>query len=377
MKAQRFGFRNWNDSVTQLVKINFDIVRHVEDNAKQALPTMHEELNELRRALRLQEDMHSRTRSELDAARLVPQNTFQQASSIPISSRTTESGWECVSRDRVQTFPVGTQVRSPEIHTPSHRRPANREKFDFAEATQRVPSSVVEDAAPVRFAPRAEEQAPLRFARRASSSSSPEPNDARAVRDRQLNELLGTLGMTGRMSSSSFSGSKGVCYDGDLASDIAVASIVVEDAKVSSAPKNKDSSIHDARLKQLGDEYLEHIAEMRSEMEKAQKAEQRLRADRDEWRLMAENLQATGGNDEGEESEDHNDGDDEPAHDVPLLPNPTVMTTVVVHRAKPETAQVVTHLMEMILMEAMIRRLQKSRFLAAKLTKLWYLLSQR
>eukprot|EP00439_Symbiodinium_sp_Y106_P053861 s1457_g7.t1 len=96
------------------------------------------------------------------------------------------------------------------------------------------------------------------------------------------------------MSSSSFSGSKGVCYDGDLASDIAVASIVVEDAKVSSAPKNKDSSIHDARLKQLGDEYLEHIAEMRSEMEKAQKAEQRLRADRDEWRLMAENLQATG-----------------------------------------------------------------------------------
>ena len=48
-------------------------------------------------------------------------------------------------------------------------------------------------------------------------------------------------------------------------------------------------------MKQLEDEYLERIAEMRSEMEKAQKAEQRLRADRDEWRLMAENLQATGG----------------------------------------------------------------------------------
>ena len=190
-----------------------DQLRHVEDNAKQALPTMHEELNELRRALRLQEDMHARTRSELEAARLAPQNIFQQASSIPISSRTTESGWECVSRDRVQAFPVRTEVRSPEILTPSHRSPANREKFDFAEATQGVPSSVVEDAAPVRLSPRAEEQVPLRFAQRASSSSSSEkntsePNDARAVRNRQLNELLSALEMTGRASSSSFSGSR-------------------------------------------------------------------------------------------------------------------------------------------------------------------------
>ena len=47
-------------------------------------------------------------------------------------------------------------------------------------------------------------------------------------------------------------------------------------------PKNQDSSIRDARLKQLEGEYLERIAEMQSEMEKAQKAEQRLRADGDE-----------------------------------------------------------------------------------------------
>ena len=55
---------------------------------------------------------------------------------------------------------------------------------------------------------------------------------------------------------------------------------------------------------------------MQSEMEKAQKAEQRLRADGDEWRLMAENLQAAGGNDGGEEGENHDDGDDDQAHDV-------------------------------------------------------------
>ena len=122
--------------------------------------------------------------------------------------------------------------------------------------------------------------------------------------------------MTGRASSSSFSGSKGIRYDGDLASDIAVVNLVVEDAKTIAVPKNQDSPIHDVRLKQLKDEYLEQIAEMQSEMEKAQKAEQRLRADRDEWRLMAENLQTAGGNDEGEEGENHDDGDDEPAHDI-------------------------------------------------------------
>ena len=41
-----------------------DQLRHVEDSAKQALPTMHGELNELRRAWRLHEDMHARTRSD-------------------------------------------------------------------------------------------------------------------------------------------------------------------------------------------------------------------------------------------------------------------------------------------------------------------------
>ena len=66
-----------------------DQLRHVEDSAKQALPTMHGELNELKRALRLQEGMHARTRSELEAARLASQGLFQQASSMPISSRTT------------------------------------------------------------------------------------------------------------------------------------------------------------------------------------------------------------------------------------------------------------------------------------------------
>ena len=66
----------------------------MENNAKHTLPG---ELNELRRALKLQEDVQARTLSELEAARNAHQGFRQPSSSIPISSRTTESGWECVS----------------------------------------------------------------------------------------------------------------------------------------------------------------------------------------------------------------------------------------------------------------------------------------
>ena len=96
-----------------------DQLRQVENSARQTLPTMHGELNELRRVLKLQEDMQARTWSELEAARHASQGPRQPSSSMPISSRTTESGWEYLSRDRVQAFPVGSEIRSPEIHTPS------------------------------------------------------------------------------------------------------------------------------------------------------------------------------------------------------------------------------------------------------------------
>ena len=46
-----------------------DQLRQVENSAKQTLPTLHGELNELRRALKLQEDVQERTLSELEAAR--------------------------------------------------------------------------------------------------------------------------------------------------------------------------------------------------------------------------------------------------------------------------------------------------------------------
>ena len=165
---------------------------------------------------------------------------------MPISSRTTESGWEYLSRDRVQAFPAGSEIRFPEIHTPSHRSPVNREVFDFTGNVQHAASLVTEGPAPEHIVPRAGSQAPERFAqcatlndqaperlaqRATSSSSSPDKSittseDARAVRDRQLRDLLTTLGMKGRLTSSSSSATKGVSYDGNLSSDSAVAHVV-------------------------------------------------------------------------------------------------------------------------------------------------------
>ena len=254
--------------------------------------------------------------SELEAARNAHQGFRQPSSSIPISSRTTESGWECVSRDRVQAFPVGAEIRSPEVHTPSHRSPVNREVFNFVGSSQRT----TEGAAPEHLVPRADSQAPERLAQRAtldeqvpvrfpqcavSSSSSPEKSvtttseDARAVRDRQLRDLLMTVGMRERVTSSSSSTAvKGVSYDGDPSSEHATAPTI--------------DPAHAARVSVLE----QQIEEMRNEMQKAQKAEQRLRIDRDEWRLKAENLQAPAYADADDEEEDEGDHDDEGFHDA-------------------------------------------------------------
>ena len=204
---------------------------------------MHGELNELRRALKLQEDIQARTRSELEAARLAHQGLRQPSSSMPMSSRTTDSGWEYMSRDRAQAFPIGADIRSPEVRTPSHRSSVNREVYDFAGTAQPTPSLVTEETAPERFAPRVEDQAHERLAQCATSSaSSPEKdtttsNDARAVRDRQLRELLMSVGMTGRSSSSSTSATKGVSYDGNRASGFALANVVAGETKPVAPPK--------------------------------------------------------------------------------------------------------------------------------------------
>ena len=95
---------------------------------------------------------------------------------------------------------------------------------------------------------------------------------------------------------------------------------------------------------------------------------------------MAENLQAAGGNDEGEEGENHDDGDDEQLMTyttVILLPNLMVTMMVEIHCVRLVRAQIVIRLMEVIQMEVMIRSLLMSKSRVVQPTKLWYHLSQR
>eukprot|EP00439_Symbiodinium_sp_Y106_P074297 s3243_g14.t1 len=231
------------------------------------------------------------------------------------------------ARVRVQAFLVGSEIRSPEIHTPSHRSPVKREVFDFTRTVQQAAQLVTEGAAPEHIVPRADSRAPERFAQRAtldgqalerlaqraaSSSSSPEKSvtaseDARAVRDRQFRDLLSTL--KGRSNSSSSSAIKGVSSDGNPSPEFVTKHAVAGPNKPVVLPRNFDDSIHATRVSMLE----QKIEEMRSGMQKAQQAEQRLRIDRDEWRLMAENLQTPGNADADEEEED--DHDEESYHD--------------------------------------------------------------
>ena len=77
---------------------------------------------------RLKHQLHARARSELEASRNLPQQVFQQASGMPMSSRTSETGWEHASHGGVMSFSRGAEVRSPEIGTRQHS-PMNRAKI--------------------------------------------------------------------------------------------------------------------------------------------------------------------------------------------------------------------------------------------------------
>ena len=148
--------------------------------------------------------------------------------------------------------------------------------------------------------------------------------DTKAARDEQLRDLLSTLWMMKKaFSSSSSSNSKGVRDDGDEASE-AAAKLLTEDLRMADAENSRASSSNegamakpsmlgaaDARIKQLEDEYIARVVEMCLEVQ------QRLRADRDEWRLMAENLQPKGEEDDdegenGDEAEEDDDAEGDP-----------------------------------------------------------------
>ncbi|CAE7213888.1 unnamed protein product [Symbiodinium microadriaticum] len=254
-------------------------LQHVEDNARQNLPTMHEELHELRRMLRQQEEANSRMRSEYEMCD--PLNFLLQITEVLSIVRIVTVGY-------LLPYSKGTDVR------------------DVRDEQLRA--------------------------------------EARAERDEQLRELLGDMGMNRRSSSSSTNVQRDEKGREDHANDAAIAKIVEDDirqadsaaqdiatssrsvgerlANVQSSSSSSRTDDYDARIRKLEHRFLAQMEEMQREIDQAKEAEQRLRVDRDEWRLMAEDMQARRHDDDEEEEDEEDDENDEPAasgesHPVP------------------------------------------------------------
>ena len=124
---------------------------------------LHSEVGELRRRLKQQEEPQARSqqawRQEIEIARrqtdrqthrhthththTLTHLASQESSSMPLSSKTSDAGWEYVHSQGCQkglSFPVGSEVRSPELSSPTLRSPASRSK---------VTSEIQPDAPPI------------------------------------------------------------------------------------------------------------------------------------------------------------------------------------------------------------------------------------
>ena len=92
------------------------------------LSALHSEVGELRRRLRQQEETQARAqqawRQEIELARRQHHVPSQPSSSMPSSSKTSDTGWEYAqsqsqSSQKGISFPRGSEVRSPEINSPN------------------------------------------------------------------------------------------------------------------------------------------------------------------------------------------------------------------------------------------------------------------
>ncbi|CAE7416372.1 unnamed protein product, partial [Symbiodinium microadriaticum] len=242
-------------------------LQHVEDNARQSLPTMHEELSELRRMLKHQEDMNMKVKSEYEMCDLpkylLPITEVQSVVSNPGANRQGALHM-MVSQHRLgglRLMGIGIEMPGPFVTNSSR--------------------------------------------------------------------TFSTLKMEKRPTSSSTSAVRAEEGSDERISDAAIAKIVEDDVKQAdlaaskvptglhniddTSPRRDRSSFrppedHEARMPGLELDLLAQINKMQLEIYESKRAEQRLREDRDEWRLMAEDMQRRQNDDEGEgEDEEEND----------------------------------------------------------------------
>ena len=174
---------------------------------------LHSEVGELRRRLRQQEEFQARSqqawRQEIEMARRQQHVSSQQSSSMPLSSKTSDAGWEYVQSQSSQkgiSFPLGSEVRSPEINSPNIPSPVNRGKVT-SDGVNNVPQVVQDecmgDSIGTSMPPNAEnmrESSQFRTCLAsggygAGSTDAQQSERANALRGAQLHDLLRTQGM--------------------------------------------------------------------------------------------------------------------------------------------------------------------------------------
>ena len=120
-----------SEVVTKLQQV--EMTSGVESGAN--LSALHSEVGELRRRLRQQEEFQARTqqawKQEIELARRQHHVPSQPSSSMPLSSKTSDAGWEYVqsqsqSSQKGISFPRGSEVRSPEVSSPNVPSPVNQ-----------------------------------------------------------------------------------------------------------------------------------------------------------------------------------------------------------------------------------------------------------
>ena len=304
---------------------------------------LHSEVGKLRRRLKQQEEFQARSqqawRQEIKIARRQPHLASQQYPSMPLSSKTSDAGWEYVHSQGSQkglSFPLGNEVRSPELSSPTLRSPTSRSK---------VASDVQPDAPPivqdVNMDPPSGPSLPSSADSAQDSSqfrtyfasggygvgkvNAQHSERANAFRGAQLQDLLKTQGMwRPSMPSSSMSRSyKNIFKENDdNGTGKLIARLIEEDVRNADAEQGHDHNLlrrdpatqssssqtkGEERWLKMESEQQARMDESSSELRLAKETEDRLGGDREYWKHTAEYYQQAqhpgGGYGEGEEEE--------------------------------------------------------------------------
>ena len=304
---------------------------------------LHSEVGELCRRLKQQEEFQARSqqawRQEIEIARRQTHLASQQSSSLPLSSKTSDAGWGYVHSQGSQkglTFPIGSDVRSPELGSPMLRSPTSRGKAT-SEIQPDVQPVVVQD---VNLDHRGGPSLPSRADSALDSSqfrahlasggygvgnaNALFTDRANVFRNAQLQDLLKSQGMwRSPMPSSSTSRSHKNIFKGNVddGTNKLIAQLIEEDVRDAevgrglgptlncpgtTAQSSSGQAEREERWLEVETEHQVCMNELLSELRQTRQTEDRLHGDREFWKHAAEYYKQ-----DQRQGDDHGEGEEE------------------------------------------------------------------